>query len=97
MKYFYSIVKILYYIVTIFVGVFFLRWELLFNTYYTTILLYIIPWYLVLCGVMFGYIVGKLRLLNTEDITKYNSILLKSFVIGVVVWVLLSLAYIFLK
>lgn len=97
MKYFYAIVKILYYIITVFVGVFFLRGELLFNEYYTTILEYIIPWYLVLCGIMFGYIVSKLWLLNEDDVTKHNSILLKSFVIGIILWVWLSLSYIFLK
>lgn len=97
MKYFYSIVKILYYIITVLVGVFFLRGELLFNDYYTNILMFIVPWYLLLCGIMFGYIISKLWLLNIDDITKHNSILLKSFVIWILLWVCLSLAYIFLK
>jgi uncharacterized membrane protein YozB (DUF420 family) len=97
MKYFYTIVKILYYIITVFVGVFFLGGKLLFNDYYTTILKYIIPWYMVLCGIMFGYIVSKMWLINDDDVTKHNSILLKSFVIGIVLWVWLSLSYIFLK
>lgn len=97
MKYFYAIVKILYYIVTICVGVFFLRWELLFDEYYATILLYMIPWYLVLCGIMFGYVVAKLWMLNVDDPQKHNWILFKTFVLGVLLWVGLSLSYVFLK
>jgi hypothetical protein len=97
MKYFYAVVKILYYIMTIFVGVFFLWGELLFDGYYTTLLIYMIPWYLVLSGIMFGYIIGKLWLLDTEDESKHNSILLKIFILWTLLGVLLSLGYIFLK
>ena len=53
MEHFYTVVKIIYYILTIFVGVFFLRGELLFGSYYSTLLEFIIPGYLVLCGMMF--------------------------------------------
>lgn len=97
MQYFYNIVKVIYYILTIFVGVFFLRWELLFWTSYTTILEYIIPGYLVLCGIMFWYIISKLAIVNMDDIKNHNAIQLRSFVIGTILWVLLALLYIFLK
>lgn len=97
MKHFYAIVEILYYILTIFVGVFFLKWELWFNDSYSTLLFYIIPWYMILCGIMFGYIIAKFRILHADDISKHNSILLQSFIIGIVLGVWLSLAYVFFK
>ncbi len=97
MQHFYGIVKIIYYILTIFVGVFFLRWELLFGTAYTSLLEYVIPGYLVLCGIMFGYVISKLATINMEDLNNYNAVQLRSFVIGTVVGVGLALIYIFLK
>ncbi|AKH32898.1 hypothetical protein XF24_00569 [candidate division SR1 bacterium Aalborg_AAW-1] len=97
MQYFYNIVKIIYYVLTIFVGVFFLRGEFLFGTYYTSLLEYIIPGYLVLCGMMFGYIISKLAIINTDDINNHAAIQMRSFVIGTILGVILALVYIFLR
>lgn len=97
MQYFYNIVKIIYYILTIFVGVFFLRGELLFWTYYTMLLEYAIPGYLVLCGMMFWYVISKLAVINMEDLNNHHAVQMRSFVIGTVVWVILALLYIFLR
>ena len=97
MERFYAIVKVIYYILTIFVGVFFLRWELLFGSSYTLLLEYAIPGYLVFCGVMIGYIISKLAAINNEDINNYHAIQMRSFVIGLIIWVFLALLYIFLR
>ena len=97
MERFYTIVKIIYYILTIFVGVFFLRWELLFGSYYTTLLEYVIPGYLVFCGVMIGYIISKLAAINSSELNNHHAVQMRSFVIGLVIWVLLALLYIILR
>lgn len=87
MQRFYAIVKVVYYLLTIFVGAFFLRGEVFFGSMYLQLLEYIIPGYLVLCGIMFGYILAQLIILNTEDETRYTSIQLKTFAFGTFVGV----------
>lgn len=83
---------------TIFVGVFFLRWNIIFPVVYHQMILYIMPWYLILCGLMIGYVIGEMRLsiVKDDDMVSKDSILLKSFIIGVVIGLLLALGYIFL-
>ncbi len=42
---------------------------------------------MILCGIMFGYIIAKFRILHADDISKHNSILLQSFIIGIILGV----------
>lgn len=96
MSHIYELIKLLYFISTIFVAVFFLRGEVLFGSFYRMAIEYIMPGYLILCGIMIGYIIAQLwtSLYDTED-TK-ESLYLKSFIIGCVVGLGLALAYIFI-
>jgi hypothetical protein len=47
---------------------------------------------------MIGYVIGEMRLsiVKDEDMVSKDSILLKSFIVGVVIGLLLALGYIFL-
>lgn len=85
---------------TLIMGVFLLRGEIIFGENTSKILMLILmPGYLLLCGVMVGYLVsiiwaGK----DTEDtaLSVKEQILKASFIIGIVVGILLALGYIIL-
>jgi len=55
-------------------------------------------YYLSSCVPSVGYVIGEMRLsiVKDEDMVSKDSILLKSFIIGVVIGLLLALGYIFL-
>ena len=88
--------KYVYYILTIFVGIFFLQGELLFGEHYVTVLEYLLPGYLVLSGVMIGFVVSTIILAHTSDPVRIHATRMKYFVLGLVLGVLLALAYIFM-
>ncbi|MEI7562264.1 MAG: hypothetical protein WCJ39_00655 [bacterium] len=44
----------------------------------------LLPGYLVFCGMMFGYIISRLRLGYEEDHPKKDAIYIRSFIIGIV-------------
>ncbi len=98
MQLLYKIIKIFYYILTTVIGVFFLRWELLFGSFYNQILEYLIPGYLVFCGLMIGYVISRLTDSATDDDQDTPHLVsMKSFVIGIVIGIVLALLYIFLQ
>lgn len=89
-----------FYFLTLIMGVFLLRGELIFGQNTAKILMMILmPGYLLLCWVMLGYLIsliwaGK----DTEDIALSikEKILKSSFIIGIVVGIFLALGYIIL-
>ena len=89
-----------FYFLTLIMGVFLLRGEIIFGENTSKILMLILmPGYLLLCGVMVWYLIsiiwaGK----DTEDtaLSVKEQILKTSFIIGIVVGILLALGYIIL-
>ena len=89
-----------FYFLTLIMGVFLLRGEIIFGENTSKILMLILmPGYLLLCGVMVWYLIsiiwaGK----DTEDIalSVKEQILKTSFIIGIVAGILFALGYIIL-
>ena len=59
----------------------------------------VMPWYLVFCWIMIGYliaIVWQWKDPSTYDLSIQERILNKSFIIGIVIWIILALVYVLL-
>ena len=97
MKVFYEIIIFLFFVFTIFVGIFSLRWNYLGLDDNTSILIqeYLMPWYLLFCGLMVGYIISSIWIANVQEQNQL-SVYIKSFVIWIILWVMLSIGYMFL-
>lgn len=81
MQVFFEIMKGLFFFLTILVGLIFLRGEVILGSEYTTIVRQMImPGYLILCGIMIGYIIAQITN-STPDTKKY----IKPFIIGILV------------
>lgn len=96
MQYLYRIIKAIYFVLTIGVGIFFMRWKNVFPDLYDTIVTYIMPWYVVLCGLMIGYLVAHIRISMEMDDSRIQTIYLQSFIIGIILWAALWSAYVLL-
>jgi uncharacterized protein YacL len=93
MKTFYEILKWFFFFLTIMIWLFFLRWEvLLSSSIYEIIKTFIMPWYLVFCGLMIGYLIANIQSRNTQS----DNIYTKSFIIGIIIWITLALSYMFI-
>ncbi len=94
---FFEIIKAIFFGLTILVWVFYLRWKYLWLADGQTQQLQqlLMPWYMVFCGIMLGYMIAHVwawTLQNEEDKKK---IYIKSFIIGIGLWLCLALVYIF--
>lgn len=94
MKTFFDIITWFFFFLSIIVGLFLLRWEILFSwDVYLIIKNILLPGYLIITWLMVWYLVANIRSKQSSDEKKVYS---KSFVIGIVVWVVLALVYMFL-
>jgi hypothetical protein len=94
MKTFFDIITWFFLFLSIIVGLFLLRWEILFSwDVYLIIKNILLPGYLIITWLMVWYLVASIRSKQNSDEKKVYS---KSFVIGIVVWVVLALVYMFL-
>lgn len=92
----FEIIKIAFLLLTILIAIFFLRWNyILPNDSFIFIGKILLPLYLILCGVMIGYIIAQIMLAKWDDQTPTSSIYVKSFTIGIVIGILTALLYIF--
>lgn len=92
---FFEIMKWIFFFLTIVVGLFFLRGEILMSTEnYMIVKQLLIPGYLIFCGMMFGYIIARLRLGYEDDHPQGKGIYIKSFMIGLSLWIFLAIMYI---
>jgi hypothetical protein len=81
MEIFFEVIKGIFFFLTIMVGLFFLRGSILISPeYYNIVKQLLIPGYLVFCGMMFGYIISRLRLGYDEDHPKKTKIYIRSFI-----------------
>ncbi|MFA7717407.1 MAG: hypothetical protein WC875_01725 [Candidatus Absconditabacterales bacterium] len=97
MAIFFEVIKGIFFFLTIMVGLFFLRGSILISPeYYTIVKQLLIPGYLVFCGMMFGYIMSRLRLGYDEDHPQKMKIYVRSFITGVIIGIVLAVIYIFI-
>lgn len=94
MQIFYEVMKWFFFFATLVVGIVFLRGELIrWSTQYATIKSIIIPWYLVFCGIIIGYIIAYMLGSNPETMHKRY---VTSFVIGISIGIVLAIGYMFM-
>lgn len=97
MSVFFEFIKWIFFFLTIVVGLFFLRGTILIAPeYYMIVKQLLMPGYLVFCGMMFGYIIARLRLGYEEEHPQKTKIYVRSFIIGISFGVLLAVFYIFI-
>lgn len=97
MRTLFKILRWFFYFFTIVTGVVYMRGEVLFWDNFDLIKNILIPWYLVFCGLMFGYLVATFwvwREKYVEDINK-ERIATRSLIIWVVWWIVFNLVYLF--
>ena len=56
----------------------------------------LMPGYMVFCGTMFGYIIARIQLGYEEDHPHKDRIYITSFVIGIILGIVLAVAYMFI-
>ena len=54
------------------------------------------PGYLIFCGMMFGYIMSRLRLGYEEEHPQKTKIYVRSFIVGISMGIVLAVFYIFI-
>ena len=95
MIFFIEICKGIFFFLSIVVGIFLLRGEQLINREtYILIKEVLMPGYLIFCGIMVGYIWGRVQTNEEEDKEKQTKTLTKTFMIGTSVGILLAVIYI---
>ena len=93
----------MFFFLTIIVGLFFLRGEIIIGTqYYDIIRQILMPGYLIFCGTMIGYIISRLWVGYDEDVDPAtgkpdkHQIYTQSFLIGIGSGIVLASIYIFI-
>ncbi|HPC34355.1 MAG TPA: hypothetical protein PLP73_01735 [Candidatus Absconditabacterales bacterium] len=93
MKTFFEIIKGFFFFLTVIVGIFFLRGQILLSpSLYEIIKVFIMPAYLIFCGVMAGYLIAHIRSQNENSTKVYT----KSFIIGIIIGIILAISYMFI-
>lgn len=93
----FEIIKWIFFFLTIIVGLFLLRGEVIFGPeYHVLVKQMLMPGYLVFCGTMFGYIVARIQLGYEDDHPHKNKIYVRSFIFGVILGVVLAIIYMFI-
>ena len=98
MSIFFEMVKGFFFALSVAVGILFLRGEIILGGSYDSVKTFLMPGYLVFCGLMVGYLVSHIWLSSYDAPTleQANAIYVKSFLLGIVTGVVLALAYMFL-
>ena len=92
---FFEVMKGIFFFLTMVVGVFFLRGDLILSAQnYMIAKEVLVPGYLIFCGMMFGYIIARLWLGYDEEHPQKNTIYIKSFMIGISLGIFLAILYI---
>ena len=94
---FFEFVKWIFFFLTIVVWLFFLRGSVLMSPEnYAIVKQLLMPGYLIFCGMMFGYIMARLRLGYEEEHPHRNKIYVRSFIMGISIGIVLAVLYIFI-
>jgi len=96
MAIFFEVLKGIFFFLTLLVALFFLRWDVILSKeYYFVVKQIIMPWYLLFCGLMLGYVISHIWTGNKDEVEQKNKIYVKSFIIGIVIGLVLALTYVF--
>lgn len=88
--------KILFLLLTIIVAIFFLRGNyILPHDTFQFVGKLLLPLYLILCGVMIGYVIAQIMLAKGEENTVAARLYVKAFTIGIIIGIVAALLYIF--
>jgi len=95
MQIIFQVFKGLFFIVTIFVALLFAVGKIIFNPQaYVMSMLLLIPWYLLLLGLMIGYILSNIQAAKYSKYPDFlNNIYKRGLVIGIVLGVILVVIY----
>jgi len=96
MRTLFKVLRWFFYFLTFVTGVVYLRGEFLFGENFELIKSILVPWYLVFCGLMMGYLIATFwvgREKYKEEIDK-ERIATRSFLIGSICWIIFALTYI---
>lgn len=100
MRTLFKVLRWFFYFFTIITWVIYIRGEILFSEgNFELIKSIIIPWYLVFCGLMLGYLIATFwvgREKYIDDEVNKERIATRSFLIWAVVWVVFALMYLFI-
>jgi len=95
----FELLKIFFYFMTVVLGVFKLRGDVIFGWDGNVLMLYrdtiqqvMMPWYLLLCGLMIGYLVSRVLLAwwDTQDDVAIGKIYIQSFLGGLILGIILA-------
>lgn len=94
MKVLFELVKGLFLFMTIAIGIFFVRGEILFSPdAYVLIKQFLVPWYLIFCGLMIGYLITMIYD-KSDDSAYLHRIYARYFMVGLLLGIVLAIAYI---
>lgn len=98
MAIFYEVIKAVFFAFTVAIGVFHLRWDVLWISDPLTEQLqtYIMPWYMLFCGIMLWYLIAHIRAGTKETEEWTTSVYIKSFLIGIILWIILAVVYMYI-
>jgi hypothetical protein len=96
----FQVLRWFFYCFTVIMGILLVRWDIiLWEGAFWIVKEIAMPWYLVFCWLMIGNLIGIIwqwKNPSTYDLNLEQSILNKSFIIGVVIGIVLALCYIML-
>lgn len=94
----FEVIKWFYFLMSIFVWIFFLRWSYIFSeSVFKTLWYLLMPFYLILSWLIVGYIIASVMKINvpSNNHDQLNAIYIKSFLIWIIIWCIASLVYIY--
>ncbi len=93
-----EVLKWMFFFITLFVALIFLRWESFLSTNQVLLIKQILmPWYLLFCGLMVWYVFSLIMQKPTYSESMQTKIYIKWFVIWITIWLVLWISYIFIK
>jgi len=94
---FFEIMKFIFFVVTLLLGLFFYRGELLFDAdQYMLIQKLLMPGYMILCGIMIGYLIGSVWLSRNEFTPQKSTYIYTiALVFGLVLGIILAVINIY--
>lgn len=93
----YEMIKWVFFALTLVVGLFYLRGAFFLDgEVYDQAQQLLMPWYMLFCGLMMGYLIAQIWIANRDQDMSTTGVYIKSFMIGIILWLWLSVSYMFL-
>ena len=97
---FFEVLKWLFFIISIFFWLFYIKWKSFLDENIFNILKnFFMPWYLILCGIMIWYLITSFFASKYEntDPAMTNKIYSRWFIFGLILWVIIAILNIYYK